>query len=113
MRIGVKGRNFEVSDDVQQKVHKRFEKIGRQVSDLATLDVELSEEKNPSIRDAYIAEANLKLKGTTLRACARSDNMATAVSDAAEELSRQVKKHRDKRRGRRPSSKVQGQPAAP
>ena len=113
MRIGVKGRNFEVSDEVRQKVQKRFEKIGRQVSELATLDVELSEERNPSIREAFIAEANLKVKGTTLRACARADNMATAVSDASDELARQVKKHRDKRRARRPSARVQGQAAAP
>jgi putative sigma-54 modulation protein len=113
MRIGVKGRNFEVTDDIEQKVRKRFEKIGRQVSDLAALDVELSEEKNPSISDSCIAEANLKLKGTTLRASARSDNMATAVGDASEELARQVKKHRDKRRGRRPAAKVQGEAAAP
>jgi putative sigma-54 modulation protein len=113
MRIGVKGRNFEVSDEVREKVQKRFEKIGRQVSELAALDVELSEEKNPSIQQRCIAEANLKLKGTTLRAKATSDNMATAVADAADELTRQVKKHRDKRRSRRAGSRVPGQPASP
>lgn len=113
MRIGVKGRNFDVSEDVQQKVEKRFEKIGRQVSELATLDVELSEERNPSIRDSCIAEATLYLKGTTLRAEARADNMSTAVGDVSEELARQVKKHRDKRRSRRSSPKVQGEAASP
>ena len=113
MRIGVKGRNFEVSDEIREKVQKRFEKIGRQVSELATLEVELSEEKNPSIQDCCIAEANLKVKGTTLRAEARSANMSTAVSDAADELTRQVKKHRDKRRSRRAGTRVQGQAASP
>jgi putative sigma-54 modulation protein len=113
MRIGVKGRNYEVSDEIRDKVQKRFEKIGRQVSELATLDVELSEEKNPSIPDCCIAEVNLKVKGTTLRAEARSGNMSTAVSDAADELSRQVKKHRDKRRDRRAGSRAQGQTASP
>ena len=52
MRIGVKGRNFDVSEEVRQKVGKRFEKIGKQVSDLAQVDIELSEERNPSIRDS-------------------------------------------------------------
>ncbi len=113
MRIGVKGRNVEVSDEIRDKVRKRFEKIGRQVSDLATLDVELSEEKNPSIRERCIAEATLYLKGTTLRASAKADNMSSAVGDAADELARQVKKHRDKRRSRRPSARVQGQAASP
>jgi putative sigma-54 modulation protein len=113
MRIDVKGRNVEVSDEVREKVHKRFEKIGRQVSELATLEIELSEERNPSIRESCIAEANLKLKGTTLRAKACADNMASAVADAADELTRQVKKHRDKRRDRRAGSRIQGQAATP
>jgi putative sigma-54 modulation protein len=113
MRIGVKGRHFDVTDDVQGKVQKRFEKVGKQVSELATLDVELSEEQNPSIRERCVAEATLYLKGTTLRASARADNMSSAVGDAADELARQVKKHRDKRRARRPSGRVQGQAASP
>jgi putative sigma-54 modulation protein len=113
MRIGVKGRHFDVSEDVERKVQKRFEKIGRQVSELATLDVELSEEQNPSIREGCIAEATLYLKGTTLRASARADNMSTAVGDVADELARQVKKHRDKRRARRPRAQVQGEAASP
>ena len=113
MRIGVKGRHYDVSDDVQSKVQKRFEKIGKQVSELATLDVELSEEKNPSIREGCIAEATLYLKGTTLRATAKADNMSAAVGSVADELSRQVKKHRDKRRARRSSPRVTGEAASP
>ena len=101
MRIGVKGRHFDVSDDVEGKVQNRFEKIGRQVSELATLDVELSEEKNPSIADSQIAELTLRLKGVTLRARNASGSMAQSVNLATDELARQVKRHRDKRRGRR------------
>ncbi len=111
MRIGVKGRNFDVSEEIRQKVGKRFEKIGKQVSDLAQVDIELSEERNPSIRNSCVAEATLYLKGVTLRSKTSADNMSTAVSDCADELSRQVKKHRDKRRSRRPS-RVQPGPAA-
>jgi putative sigma-54 modulation protein len=111
MRIGVKGRNFDVSDDVREKVEKRFGKIGKQVSTLAQIDIELSEERNPSIRESCVAEATLYLKGVTLRSKTSADNMATAVSDCADELSRQVKKHRDKRRHRRPA-RVQPGPAA-
>ena len=51
MKIEVKGRNFAVTDEIREKIEKRFEKVGKQVSDLATLEIELSEEENPSIRD--------------------------------------------------------------
>lgn len=101
MRIDVKGRNFAVDDDLRQRVEKRFEKIARQVSPAARLELELSEERNPSIRDSCIAEATLYLKGVTLRARDASEDMAHAIHLAADELTRQVKRHRDKRRARR------------
>ena len=63
MRVAVKGRGVDVSDEVREKVQKRFEKIGKQVSELAQIDIELSEEKNPSIRESCRAEATLFLKG--------------------------------------------------
>ncbi len=49
--------NVEVTDELREHVDKRFARIGRQVSELATLDVELMEERNPSIRDSQVAEA--------------------------------------------------------
>ena len=68
MRIEVRGRNVEVTDELREHVDKRFARIGRQVSELAQLEVELREERNPSISDRYVAEATLYLKGVTLRA---------------------------------------------
>jgi len=114
MRIEVKGRNgVVVDDDLRSRVERRFEKVAKQVSELAELDVELSEEKNPSIRDKEIAEATLRLKGTTLRAREASDNIAHAINLVAEDLARQVKRHRDKRRGRRQGTRPEARPAAP
>jgi putative sigma-54 modulation protein len=101
MRISVKGRNFDISEEVRQKVGKRFEKIGKQVSELAQIEIELSEEKNPSIRESCRAEATLFLKGVTLRSSTKADNMVAAVNECAEDMARQVKRHRDKRRNRR------------
>ena len=49
-------------------MHKRFSRVGKQVSELAVLDIELSEERNPSIADSQVAAATLHLKGVTLRA---------------------------------------------
>jgi putative sigma-54 modulation protein len=100
VRIEVRGRNFEVTDEVRDAVAKRFARTGRQVSELATLDVELSEERNPSISDRYIAEATLRVKGKTLRAREAHPEMLHSIHEAAEDIRRQVKKHREKRRSR-------------
>jgi ribosome hibernation promoting factor len=115
MRIEVKGRNFPVDDELRQRVEKRFEKIGKQVAEMAQLELELSEERNPAIPDRFVAEATLHLKGVTLRARDTSVDMAHAIHLAADELTRQVKRHRDKRRGRRgaPAKAEPPRPAAP
>ncbi|HEX8743111.1 MAG TPA: ribosome-associated translation inhibitor RaiA [Thermoleophilaceae bacterium] len=114
MRIEVKGRNgVVVDDDLRSRIERRFEKVAKQVSELAELDVELSEEKNPSIRDREVAEVTLRLKGTTLRAREASDNIGHAINLVAEDIARQVKRHRDKRRGRRQSARPEARPAAP
>jgi putative sigma-54 modulation protein len=68
---------------------------------LATLDVEIYEERNPSIADRQVAEATLYLKGVTLRARDASREMDHSLKLVSLELARQVKRHRDKRRHRR------------
>lgn len=101
MRIEVKGRNVEVTDDLRERVERKFEKVARQVSPLAELEVELAEERNPAIRESQLAEATLHLKGVTLRAKERAIDMVHAINLVADELARQVKRHREQRRGRR------------
>lgn len=114
MRIEIKGRNgVVVDDDLRARIERRFEKVAKQVSELAELDVELKEEKNPSIREKEVAEVTLRLKGTTLRAREASESMGHAINLVAEDLARQVKRHRDKRRGRRESARAEARPAAP
>jgi putative sigma-54 modulation protein len=114
MRIEVKGRNVVVSEELRERIEKRLDKIARQVSPLARCDVELSEERNPSIADSQIVELTLHLKGVTLRSHDRSSSMVRAVNLAVDELARQVKRHREKRRGRRVATdKVAPRPAAP
>lgn len=104
MRIDVKGRKVAVSDDLRQRVEKRFDKVARQVSPLAELDVELSEERTRA-GESQIAVATLHLKGVTLRAQESASTPVGAINKVADDLSRQVKRHREKRRGRRASPK--------
>ena len=100
VRIEIRGRNVEVSDELADHVRKRFRRIGRQVSELATLDVEIYEERNPSIADSQVAEATLRLKGVTLRAREASPDMRHTIHELSDDIRRQVKRHREKRRKR-------------
>ena len=113
MRIEIKGRNVEVEDGLRTKVEKKFAKVARQVSPLAEMEIELKEERNPAIRASQVAEGTLHLKGVTLRARERSDDMMHSINLVAEDLARQVKRHRDKRRRRRETAKGQQPGIAP
>ena len=107
MRIEVKGRNLTVGEELRARVEKKFDKVARQVSPLAAMEVELCEERNPAIRESQLAAATLHLKGVTLRAEERSDDMVHSINMVAEDLARQVKRHRDKRRKRRQATKAE------
>ncbi len=113
MQIDIKGRNTPVTEDLRRHVERRFSKIGRQVSDLARLEIELCEERNPAIAENQVAEATLFLKGVTLRARDSSPDMARSINLVSEELSRQVKRHREKRRGRREARSAELPAGAP
>src|SRR5215210_5257187 len=113
MQIEVKGRNLPVTDELRECVTRRFEKVAKQVSDLAILEVELSAERNPANPDSHVAEATLYLKGVTLRAKDASRDIKHSIHLIADELARQVKRHRDKRRKRRASRATAGQAPPP
>jgi putative sigma-54 modulation protein len=117
MRIEVKGRNLSVSEDLKEHVGKRFRKVSRQVSELAELEVELFEERNPANPDCMVAEATLHLKGVTLRARDASPDLFHSINMVSDEVAIQVKRHRDKRRKRRETRSAQAaaaeNPSAP
>jgi putative sigma-54 modulation protein len=101
MQIEVKGRNLQVTDEMLEYAERRFEKIAKQVSELAKLELELADENVPG--DPIAAEAVLHVKGTTLRAKEVSKDVKHAVNLVGDNMERQVKRHREKRRGRRES----------
>lgn len=105
MRIQLKGRgSATVDEELLSRLEKKLDKVARQVSPLAECTIELREE-----RGEQVADGALKLKGVTLRARETGSDAAHAVNLVADDLSRQVKKHRDKRRGRREAQRAAAQ----
>ena len=101
MQIAIKGRNLQVTDEIREYAARRFDKIGKQVSELAVLELEVADENVPG--DPVAAEAVLHLKGTQLRAKEVSKDAKHAINLVGDNMERQVKRHREKRRGRRES----------
>ena len=101
MQIAIKGRNVPVTDEIRTHVERRLKKVARQVSELAQLEIEIYREPNPRVAASQVAEATLYLKGVTLRARDASPEILHSLNLICDELARQVKRHRDKRRHRR------------
>lgn len=113
MQIEVKGRHVAVTDTLRQQVERRFAKVARQVNGSSTLEVELSREKNPANPVSEVAEATVRMKGVTLRAREASRTMPHAINLVADDIARQVKRVRDKRRGPRAGEGFEAPAPAP
>jgi putative sigma-54 modulation protein len=100
MRIEVRGRNVEVTDEMREQVRQKFKRIGEQLSPLARVEIVVSEEQNPAIADKCVAEATLHMKGATLHAHEATPEMAHTIHELAEDMGRQVKRQREKQRKR-------------
>jgi putative sigma-54 modulation protein len=116
MRLQVKGRNVEVSQQIRSYAEEKLGKLERQLPDPTRVELELAVENNPSIAGNHVAEATVWTKGPVLRARESSADMKASIDQLVDKLERQVKRYKGKRReGRRhPEAAVaEPIPAAP
>src|SRR4026209_2887873 len=109
MRLQVKGRNLEVSEQIRTYAEEKLGKLDRLVSDPPRVELELAVENNPSIADNQVAEATVWTKGPVLRARETSADMKASIDQLVDKLERHGQRYRDKRRPRkhdRPESAV-------
>ena len=97
MRLQVKGKNVEITPSLREYVEAKVSKLDKHLADLTQVELELSEEKNPSIPAKQIAEGTIFTKGPTLRAREAAHELRTAVDQLVDNLERQVKRYREKR----------------
>jgi ribosome hibernation promoting factor len=98
MRLQVKGRNLEVSEQIRKYAEDKLGKLDRLVPDPTRVELELLVEKNPSISDNHVAEATVWTKGPVLRARESSTDIKASIDQLVDKLERQVKRYREKRR---------------
>lgn len=97
MRLRVKGRNVEVSPSLREYAERKLAKLEKQLAEQTQVEVELSEQRNPSIAARHIAEGTIFTKGSTLRAREASPDLKASIDQLAEKLERQVKRYREQR----------------
>jgi putative sigma-54 modulation protein len=98
MRLQVKGKNVDVSDQIRAYAEEKLAKLERHLNGPTRVELELTVERNPSISDSNVAEATIWTKGPVLRAREASADMKASIDQLADKLERQVTRYRDKRR---------------
>ncbi|HZG35019.1 MAG TPA: ribosome-associated translation inhibitor RaiA [Gaiellaceae bacterium] len=109
MRLSVKGKNVDLSPALKEYAQKKLGKLEKHLNDSAQVELELAEERNPSIGDNQVAEATVWTKGPVLRARESSQDMKASIDLLVDKLERQAQRYRDKRR--RSSARGQDPPA--
>jgi len=104
VQLRVKGRGVEVTDALRSYAEKRLGRLERQLPD-PEIELQLSAENNPSIRDSHVAEATIRTKGPVLRARESSHDMRASIDQLVDKLERQVTRYREKRGRRRRASR--------
>jgi putative sigma-54 modulation protein len=97
MRLQVKGKNVEVTPSIRAYAERKLGKLAKQLAEQTQVEVELSEQRNPSIAASHVAEGTIFTKGPTLRAREASPDMKASIDQLVEKLERQVKKYRERR----------------
>jgi putative sigma-54 modulation protein len=97
MRLQVKGKNVEVTPSIREYAERKLAKLGKQLAEQTQVEVELSEQRNPSIAESQVAEATVFTKGPTLRAREASSDMKASIDQLVDKLERQVKRYRERR----------------
>ena len=97
MRLQVKGKNVEVTPSIRAYAERKLGKLDKQLAEQTQVEVELSEQKNPSIAESHVAEATIFTKGPTLRAREESTDMKASIDQLVAKLERQVKRYRERR----------------
>jgi putative sigma-54 modulation protein len=97
MRLQVKGKNVEVSPSIREYAERKLVKLSKQLAEQTQVELELSEQRNPSIAACHVAEGTIFTKGPTLRAKESSPDMKASIDQLVVKLERQVKKYRERR----------------
>lgn len=110
MEIRVRGKHNNVSKSLQDFAVKKLEHLGKYLSTIKEIDVELYTDGQPKTRGGEVAHVTVATTGPVFRAKATSEDLRTSVDIAYERLERKLKEFKRRRSGRPPHSRPKGAP---
>jgi len=99
MKILIKGTNLDVTPEIRSYIEEKIGEVAKFVSDPNDTDEARVEVARTTFHhqngDIYRAEVNLALPGRLLRVEASRSDIYQAITEAKDELQREIKKYKD------------------
>lgn len=109
MQITVRGKNRHVPRTIQDFAVRKFEHLGRYLSTITSIDVELYEDGKPKGGRGHVAHVTVSTSGPVFRYKAVSEDFHTSIDVAMDRLERKVKEFKRRRSGRPAHSRTKAQ----
>ena len=108
MRTIVKGKNYEVPEQVREYAQRKLRRLERLLDDRTDATVELSVEQHRSVQDSHIVDVTLVIDGQTLRSSAAAATHQAGIDDVLDKVERRAVTFRETSRVRKSSQTVRG-----
>jgi len=96
MEIIVKGRHIDVTDALRAYAEDKIGRVAKYFDQIKKIEIEFTDEKNPSIVNSKTVEVTVFPKGPILRAKESSGDMYASIDMVVDKLERQIKRFKDK-----------------
>ena len=96
MQLQVIGKNVEITQEIEDYVRKKVDRLIRYLPDIDDAKVEISAENVKSPGHRFTAQVTVKSRGTLLRSEERGVNVNMAIDAATEILARQIRRYKGK-----------------
>ena len=112
MRTIVKGKNYEVPEQVRDYASRKVGRLERLLDDRSDATIELSLEQHRSVRDSHIVDVTLVIDGQTLRSSSAGPTHEASIDAVLDKIERRTVDFRETNRVRKSSETVRGAGAA-
>ncbi len=100
MELTIKGRNFEVTDRLEDYVYKKIGRLDRYLPSITEARVELSTEDTKAAQHRQVCQVTVRADAKILRAEERSDDMFSSIDAVLDKMYRQIARFKGKRESR-------------
>ncbi len=99
MEVTIRPKNFKISPDIEEHIRKRVGRLPRQLGDIESTEVTLSQEPTRlnANRIQYVAQLTLRTRNNLIRSEVTNAELLTAIDQTIDRVGRQIARFKARR----------------